>query len=266
MSNVQFRMVKGEGEAHFQSSETPPEVQMALVKGMFAAMGVQEFPFIIRSEPASPFKEDVPAAPFSPPADVQAKEQVLKEKQKQELTIAKAQAAVTVAVEEKTENRMATSIAERLQAQSATRRPKWLTGDTEIIRKEDHITMDTEDDGEFDDNVHYVTEDKVIIPEGDDVPMHFKTGFKVDHFGNKSYKLRYWCPRCGFKSHTYVPEGTENVDCYNCHNTMTVHKAVPGTVLMEADAFKNWYVAGHQKPCRVISQAKYDKLIKRRGK
>lgn len=270
MSNVLFRMVKGEDKAHFQSSEATPEVQLALVKGMFAAMGVQEpTPMIIKAEPISPFGE--PTAPFA----VEVNEECLKEKQRQEVEAAKAQvaaAAMTVVKEKVDDNRMGTSIAERLQAKQEDRRPKWQDSDVQFVKKElikpeDHITLDLDDDNEeFDDETHYVCEDKVNVAEGDEVPMHFKTGFKIDTEGRKLYKLRYWCPRCDYKGNHYIPENTAIVDCHNCTNGMPVHKAVPRTIFLEPDAFKNWYIAGKQQPVKVLSKAKYDKLMKRRGR
>jgi hypothetical protein len=103
----------------------------------------------------------------------------------------------------------------------------------------------------------YVSEDRVpAIPEG--APDYIKTGIKMKN-GVPHYKLRYICPKCDYQANIYVPEGTQMVDCYHCKTTMQAKKAVPGYGL-SPDPFKNYYVAGDQKPIKVVTLEHYQKL------
>jgi|GEM_PF-3035160 len=111
------------------------------------------------------------------------------------------------------------------------------------------------------DEYHYITEDRVG-QLSNDAPDHLKTGIKiinhVEHF-----KTRYVCPKCEKKGSRYIPEGATSTDCHHCMTTMQVKKAVPGVYGLDRDAFGNFYVAGSQKPVKVVSVDQYKKLNKR---
>lgn len=85
------------------------------------------------------------------------------------------------------------------------------------------------------------------VPEN--APEHVKTGIKKGENGRPNrYKCRYVCPKCKSKGNHFIPEGVETVDCHKCQCSMPVKKATPGTQGIQPDRFKNWFVAGEQRP------------------
>lgn len=85
------------------------------------------------------------------------------------------------------------------------------------------------------------------LGEPTEVPDFYKTGIKVRD-GVKHYKCRYRCVKCNSTGNHYIPEGVEQVDCYECQTSLMVKKATPGTVGLDRDKFGNWFVAGSQLP------------------
>lgn len=73
-------------------------------------------------------------------------------------------------------------------------------------------------------------------------PLEYRTGYKIKD-GEKQYKCRYRCPKCGCTGNHYIPEGVESVDCHQCQTSMAVKRA---TRRFEPDKFLNWFVAGSQ--------------------
>lgn len=91
------------------------------------------------------------------------------------------------------------------------------------------------------------TMEEALSKEKDDMPLHYKTGYKVID-GEKHYKCRYRCTKCRHAGNHYIPEGVKQVDCHECQTTMLVKKATPGSQGIQPDKFKNWFVAGDQMP------------------
>lgn len=83
------------------------------------------------------------------------------------------------------------------------------------------------------------TEEELATQENQN---YMTTGIKIIN-GEKHYKCRYKCPKCGKIANRYIKENERAVECYDCYAKMFVRQACSEGKLIP-DSYGNFFIAG----------------------